>query len=84
MKTSAKNRKSVWLAVLVFLAGRAPQVFASPAGLTVSSGHATAQQAGAQLNVTVSQLAIPSSSMSSATAAAARRRFLEISTPTAR
>jgi len=58
MKPFTKFRQSVWFAVLVFLTGRAAQVFANPAGLTVRSGQAAAQQLGAQLNVTVSQLAI--------------------------
>ncbi len=58
MKTIAKCRQSIWFALLVFFSGRTSQVFANPTGMTVSSGHATAQQLGAQLNVTVSQLAI--------------------------
>ena len=58
MKLFTKFRQSIWFAVLMFLTGRASQAFANPTGLTVSSGHATAQQLGAQLNVTVSQLAI--------------------------
>ena len=58
MKTFAKFRQSVRFAVLVFLTGRASQIFANPTGLTVSTGQATTQQAGAQLNVTVSQLAV--------------------------
>ena len=58
MKPFTETRKSIWFAVLVFLAGRASQLFANPTGLTVGAGHATAQQLGAQLNVTVSQLAV--------------------------
>ena len=58
MKTLLPTRKSIWIAVLVFLASRAPQVFANPNGLRVSSGSAFAQQLGSQLNVTVSQTAV--------------------------
>ena len=58
MKSFAKFRQSVWFAVLVFFTGRASQIFANPTGLTVSTGQATAQQLGAHLNVTVSQLAV--------------------------
>lgn len=57
MKTISQ-RKSAWLALLVFLATRATQVFANPHGLAVSSGQAALQQLGAQFNVTVSQTAI--------------------------
>ncbi len=53
-----QNRKTLWLALLVLLAGRASQVFANPTGLTVGAGQATAQQIGAQLNIAVSQMAI--------------------------
>ena len=58
MKRLAKIRQSIRFAVLMFLAGRAAQVFANPTGLTVSAGHASMQQLGALLNVTVSQAAI--------------------------
>jgi filamentous hemagglutinin family protein len=58
MKTFYKNLKKLWLAALIFSFARATSVFANPTGLTVSSGSATAQQTGAQLNITVSQLAI--------------------------
>ena len=58
MKTPIHTRKSIWIAVLFFLASRAPQVFANPTGLTVSSGNASAQSSGSQLNVTVSQTAV--------------------------
>src|SRR5580658_10092320 len=46
------------LAVPVFLAGGLLNALANPTGLTVSTGSATAQQVGSQLNVTVSQLAV--------------------------
>jgi filamentous hemagglutinin family protein len=58
MKTFFKNQKSLWLAALIFIVGCASNVLANPAGMTVSTGSATAQQLGSQLNVTVSQLAI--------------------------
>ena len=58
MKPFAETRQSLWLAVLVFIAGRVPQVFANPTGLTVGAGSATAQQIGSLLNVAVSQSAI--------------------------
>ncbi len=58
MKSPATSRRSVWLAVLVFSAGRASQVFANPTGLTVGAGQASTQQLGSQLNITVSQLAV--------------------------
>jgi filamentous hemagglutinin family protein len=58
MKIFFENQKPLWLAVLIFSAGRASNVSANPAGLTVSSGSATAQQLGSQLNITVSQIAI--------------------------
>lgn len=44
--------------LLVFLAGRATQLFANPTGLNVSRGNAALQQIGSQLNITVSQTAI--------------------------
>ena len=46
------------IAVKLVLFCGATNVFANPAGMTVSLGNATAQQLGSQLNVTVSQLAI--------------------------
>jgi filamentous hemagglutinin family protein len=52
-----RTRKSFWLAALL-LAGREGDSFANPAGMTVVSGSGSAQQAGSQLNVTVSQVAI--------------------------
>ncbi len=58
MKPLTKTRPSIWFTLLVFLAGRVSQGFANPTGLNVHAGQATAQQLGAQLNVTVSQLAI--------------------------
>jgi filamentous hemagglutinin family protein len=58
MKSLTKTRQSIWFAVLVFLAGRVPPVFANPTGLRVASGSAFAQQLGSQLNVTVSQTAV--------------------------
>jgi filamentous hemagglutinin family protein len=58
VKIFFENQKPLWLAVLIFFAGRASNVSANPAGLTVSYGGATAQQLGSQLNVTVSQMAI--------------------------
>jgi filamentous hemagglutinin family protein len=58
MKSLTKTRQSIWFAVLVFLAGRVPPVFANPTGLRVGSGSASAQQLGSRLNVTVSQAAV--------------------------
>jgi len=58
MKSLTKTRQSIWFAVLVFLAGRVPQVFANPTGLRVGSGSASVQQIGSQFNVTVSQTAV--------------------------
>jgi filamentous hemagglutinin family protein len=58
MKFFFENLKKLWLAALIFSVARAANVFANPTGLTVSSGSATTQQTGSQLNVTVSQLAI--------------------------
>jgi filamentous hemagglutinin family protein len=58
MKARHETRKALWLAVLIWPAGRALPVFANPSGLTVSTGHATVQQLGALLNVTVSQTAL--------------------------
>jgi filamentous hemagglutinin family protein len=58
MKPLTHNRKSIWFAALVFLASRAPQVFANPTGLTVAGGSASAQSSGSQLNITVSQSAV--------------------------
>src|SRR5580692_9869815 len=46
------------LAVPIFLAGGLLHAWANPAGMTASTGSATAQQIGSQLNVTVSQLAV--------------------------
>ena len=51
------KQKSLWLAALL-LAGRELDLFANPTGMTVMSGSGHAQQAGSQLNVTVSQAAI--------------------------
>ncbi|MBW8864560.1 MAG: filamentous hemagglutinin N-terminal domain-containing protein, partial [Verrucomicrobia bacterium] len=50
--------KSLFIAALVFVTSRASVVFANPTGLTVSTGSASAQQVGSQLNVAVSQLAV--------------------------
>ena len=58
MKSLTKTRQSLWFAVLVFVAARAPQVFANPTGLRISGGSASAQQLGSQLNITVSQSAV--------------------------
>ena len=58
MKNKFSNHNSLRLAALIFLAGHGADSFANPTGLTVSSGSATAQQLGSQLNITVSQLAI--------------------------
>ena len=58
MKPLTRHRKSIWFAALIFLASRAPQVFANPTGLTVAGGSASAQSSGSQFNVTVSQSAI--------------------------
>ena len=51
------KQKSLWLAALL-VAGREWDLFANPTGMTVASGSGSAQQAGSQLNVTVSQTAI--------------------------
>ncbi|HEV2694095.1 MAG TPA: filamentous hemagglutinin N-terminal domain-containing protein, partial [Verrucomicrobiae bacterium] len=58
MKTFLQNPRSLFIAVLVFVVGRAATAFANPTGLSVSAGSASAFQAGSQLNVTVSQMAI--------------------------
>jgi filamentous hemagglutinin family protein len=58
MNFKFSNHKMFRLAALIFLAGHVADLFANPTGLTVSSGSATAQQVGSQLNVAVSQLAI--------------------------
>jgi filamentous hemagglutinin family protein len=58
MKHYSEICKSLRLAALLFLAGHAFNAPANPAGLTVSTGTAIAQQIGAQLNLTVSRLAV--------------------------
>ncbi len=58
MKTKFLNQKLIRLTIVLFLAAREWSLRANPAGMTVISGSATAQQLGSQLNVTVSQLAI--------------------------
>ncbi|MFZ1072590.1 MAG: filamentous hemagglutinin N-terminal domain-containing protein, partial [Verrucomicrobiia bacterium] len=58
MKHFSEICKSLRLAVLLFVAGHSFNAPANPAGMTVSTGTAIAQQIGAQLNLTVSQLAV--------------------------
>jgi filamentous hemagglutinin family protein len=58
MKTKFLNQKLIRIVILFFLAAREWDLRANPAGMTVISGNATAQQLGSQLNVTVGQLAI--------------------------
>jgi len=50
-------RKWLCLAVALLAAGRSVKLLANPTGMTVRLGSATAQTSGAQLNVTVSQVA---------------------------
>ena len=58
MKNIFAPHKTLWLAAVIFSAGRAVPVYANPTGLSVASGSASARSSGSQLNVTVSQLAI--------------------------
>ena len=58
MKIISKIRPALRLAALLALAGHAGRAPANPTGLTVSTGTAIAQQIGAQLNLSVSQLAV--------------------------
>src|ERR1700760_570774 len=55
IKMGAARWTLLLVGLLALVRGR---LMATPAGLTVASGSAFAQQLGAQLNVTVSQLAI--------------------------
>ena len=57
MKNILRSRKTFWLAAAIFSAGRSP-VAANPTGLTVTTGSATTQSLGSQLNVSVSQFAV--------------------------
>ncbi len=57
MKSNLKE-PTLWLAAVLFFNDRISNALANPTGLTVSSGSASAQLTGSQLNVTVSQMAI--------------------------
>jgi filamentous hemagglutinin family protein len=58
MKLKSLKQKLFKFVAPIFLSGGALDAIANPSGLTVSSGSATAQQIGSQLNVSVSQLAV--------------------------
>src|ERR1700723_1343277 len=57
MKSNLKE-PTLWLAAVLFFNDRISNALANPTGLTVSSGSASTQLTGSQLNVTVSQMAI--------------------------
>ncbi|HWY31601.1 MAG TPA: filamentous hemagglutinin N-terminal domain-containing protein [Candidatus Acidoferrum sp.] len=57
MKSNLK-KPTLWLAAVLIFNDRISNALANPSGLTVSSGSASTQQIGSQLNVTASQLAI--------------------------
>ncbi len=57
MKNIFTSSKTFWLAAAIFSAGRSP-VAANPTGLTVTTGSATAQAIGSQLNISASQFAV--------------------------
>jgi filamentous hemagglutinin family protein len=58
MSSKFLNQKAIKLVVPIVLLIGTSDALANPAGMTVVSGTATAQQIGSQLNVAVSQLAI--------------------------
>ncbi len=58
MKSLFGHQKSFWLTVVFFFCERTANLLANPSGLSVTSGSATAQQLGSQLNITVGQTAI--------------------------
>jgi len=58
MKRIVDNHSPYWLAALLLTVGRANDVAANPAGLSVGSGSASLQQLGAQLNINVSSAAV--------------------------
>ena len=58
MKRNLLNQLKLVVAAQFFAAMGALNAVANPTGLTVTSGSASAQQIGSQLNVTVSQLAV--------------------------
>ncbi len=57
MKRIVDHHSPYWLAALLLTVGRATDVEANPAGLSVGSGSASLQQIGAQLNINVSSAA---------------------------